>query len=322
MLSVLLLERVKADRMLLLSCFVTLVFCFSQNSTAVAATPEQAAAVRAALSGTVLDKATNAPIPYASVIVTGEQRQVQTNGAGRFSLPMGAGAEGGSISVSSVGYISRTFAIADLLKQQAGGGGVKLYLLPKHEDLSEVEVKARSRKWKTRKVGYHIDEGTTFHHELSPSDTIPEGRTGQEIGNRIILKKQPAVLQSVSFGLTGSGVAKLAVGVRLYSLKDNLPHHNLLPEPVVVSIPPHHTGWITVNLEQYNLTLQDDFVLAIEWLTETNKLNDSSLMGFATTPKGQVTYYRDSAQKPWQILNSTLLSVRSYGMYATLLYEK
>lgn len=320
-LPALLRERVKNNRMLVLVCFVAVVFCFMQHLTTFAATPEQAAALSATISGTVLDRATNAPIPYASVIVTGKQNQVQTNGAGRFSVSV-AGAEGGSISVSSVGYIPRTFAIADLLKQQEGGGGVKLFLLPKHEHLSEVEVMARSRKWKSRKVGYHIDEGTTFHHEISPSDTIPEGRAGQEIGSRIILKKQPALVQSVSFGLTGSGVAKVEVGIRLYALKNNLPHQTLHPEPIVVAIPPHHTGWITVNLEKYGITLQEDFALVIEWLTETNKLNDSSLMGFATVPKGQVTYYRESAQKPWQILNSTLLSVRSYGMYVTLLYQK
>ncbi|TXK36886.1 carboxypeptidase-like regulatory domain-containing protein [Pontibacter qinzhouensis] len=273
------------------------------------------------LTGTVLDKTTGQPIPYASVVIATTDKQVQTNSSGKFSLQLGAGAENGSLRVSSVGYKSQAFAIADLVQQQRQGS-LTLYLLPKQETLNEVEVKARNKKWKARKVGYHIDEGTTFHHELYPADTIPADRTGPEIGNRIILKKQPALVQSVSFGLTGSGVAKVEVGIKLYSLKDNLPHQNLLPESVVVAVPPHHTGWISVNLEKYNLTVQEDVVLVLEWLTETNKLSNNSLMGFSTMPKDQVTYYRETQQLPWQLLGSTLLSIRSYGMYVTFLYEK
>ncbi|MFT2009259.1 carboxypeptidase-like regulatory domain-containing protein [Pontibacter sp. 13R65] len=317
----LLMRLIKGKTLLVMSFLLAYLLLLPGKSQATATAPPSHL-LAALLHGTILDKASKEVIPYASVAVVGSGSAVQAGASGKFSIRLEADGEKKSIRVSSVGYISSDFPIADLLKQQEHEGSIRLYLAPKHESLSEVEVKARSGKWKARKVGYHIDEGTTFHHEISPSDTIPEGRHGQELGTLIRLKKGPATLQSVSFGLTGSGVAKLEVGIRLYSIQNNLPHLSLLPEPVVVAIPPHHTGWITVNLEKYNLTLQEDVAFVIEWLTETNKLNNSSLMGFSTMPKDQVTYYRDSAQKPWQILKSTLLSIRSYGMYVTLLYQK
>lgn len=275
----------------------------------------------AAFGGIVLDKATQLPVPYAYLTVHDSNVTTQANSQGRFTLALGREYRQQRISVTALGYIPQEFSIADLIKQRTGTTDVKLSLTPKLEALRQVEIKTKASKWKTKKVGYHIDEGSPFHHEFSPSDTLATG-AGQEIGNRIYLKKRPAFLQSISFGLAGSGNEKAIVGIRLYSLKDNLPHLNLLPKPVTIAIPAHHTGWIIVNLNKYNITLKDDFAIGIEWLTQTNKLNSNTLMAFATVPKGQTTYYRESDTQPWKIIRSGLLSVHSIGLYATLLYEK
>ncbi|WP_181885066.1 carboxypeptidase-like regulatory domain-containing protein [Pontibacter diazotrophicus] len=273
------------------------------------------------IKGTILDKATNTPIPFASVSVVGREHHVQANGKGYFTLLLRPEDRIHALRVSSLGYVSREYKVEALL-EKAGAGDAKIFLEPKHRSLKEVEITAKAQKWKAQRVGYHIDEGTSFHYQFTPSDTASAEGPGQEIGTRIKVKRKQAVLQSVSFGLAGSGNAAVKVGVKLYSIKDNLPHQNLLPKPAIISIKPHHTGWITVDLEKHNITVEGDFALIIEWLSETTRLNSGSLMTFATTPKGQVTYYRAAGAKPWRIRKSTLLDVKSIGMYATLLYQR
>ena len=320
------LKPARINSLLTFTCLIALLLCSPQSAKAhqtIPATDSVLVPVKAAtVKGTVIDKATDLPIPYAYLAVSSNGTSTQANGKGEFALSLGSQNQHGSIRVTSLGYVSQEFSIADLIKEKTGTNGVKLFLSPKHERLSEVEVKAKASKWKSKKIGYHIDEGSPFHYELNPSDTLTAAASGQEIGNRIRLKKRPAFLQCISFGLAGSGNEKAIVGIHIYSLKDNLPYLNLLPEPVTITIPAHHTGWITVNLEKYNITLKEDFAVVIEWLTKTNRLNSSTLIAYATVPKGQITYYRESDRKPWKIVKSGLLNVKSIGLYVTLLYEK
>lgn len=273
------------------------------------------------IRATILDKVTAAPIPFAHISVVGGNVYREADNNGAFTLPLKPEHENGKIKVTALGYISQEFSIAVLVKQNEASKVHLLYLVPDYKNLQVVEIKAKARKWKIKKAGYHIDEGSAIHYEFYPSDTLTIGVLGHEIGNRIQLNKYPAALWSVSFGLQGLSGERLKVRVRLYSLKNNLPHLNLLPEPAIIAIPPHHAGWITVNLQQYNVTLKEDFAVVLEW-DGAKEQNTSSLMAFATLPRDQVTYFRESHLKPWKLINSTLVDIKSIGMYATVVYEK
>lgn len=99
-------------------------------------------------------------------------------------------------------------------------------------------------------------------------------------------------------------------------------HRNLLTKPATIRIEPHHKGWITVDMEKHKITVEEDFAFAVEWLSETTRLNSGSLMAFATTPKERITYYRPADTGLWRIGQSALLDVKSIGVYATLLYQR
>ncbi|PRY14213.1 carboxypeptidase-like protein [Pontibacter ummariensis] len=268
------------------------------------------------VKGIVLDEKTHLPVPYANIAVLNNLTGTQTNARGEFVLSLKAGPEA-RIKVTSVGYIAKEYQVSALLGAQRRSGYVKLFLKPDNVKLGTVEVKTKAGKWKTTKAGFNIDQGSVYHHTFEPVKGAVPKASGQEIGNRIQLKKYPADVQSISFGLTGSGDFGLVAGVRLYSLKDNKPSKNLLPENVQVQVPPHHTGWITVKLDQYRIRLHEDVAVVIEWLNEENKLTKNSLLTFASFPKEQVIYYRNTAEEPWKVLRD-----RSIGMYLTVLQEK
>lgn len=268
------------------------------------------------INGILLDEETRQPIGYAILELVQSKNNVQANDKGRFVLRVSSQYNGGSVRITALGYMPREINMASLLKDNNSQGQVTVYLKPKYEGLREVEVKAKSRMWRTRRAGFNMDRGTKFHHQFSPLDTVVY-TSGQEIGNKFHLKKYPSYLQSISFGLAGSGNVKSVVGLNIYSLKDGLPGNNILSKRLIVRIPPHHTGWITVDLSKSDIVLEEDCAITIEWLSDTNSLTPSSLMAFATKPKDQVMYYRSGEKEPWKVLRSTLTNVNSIGMYVT-----
>ncbi|RIJ42627.1 carboxypeptidase-like regulatory domain-containing protein [Pontibacter oryzae] len=267
------------------------------------------------MAGVVLDKATGAPIAYANLLVIGTNKYAQANSKGEFTLSLSASYSNATLKISSLGYKAAELSINALNKEAGKPDNLKLYLAPAPAKLSEVEVKAKAANWKTSKVGFHIDEGSPFHHAFEPLEKSLITKKGQEIGNKIHFRKYPAYLQQVSFGLSGSGNLPIAARIKVYSLKKNQPHENLLKENVVVQIPPHYTGWVQVNVSEYNLLLEEDFVVVLEWINDANKLSDNSLMTYANSPKGQITYYRTSTDQPW-----SWLPYYSIGLYVTLLH--
>lgn len=272
------------------------------------------------IKGVVLDEETKLPVGYAVVeVLQHKNSSIQANEKGEFVLQIAPQYQQGDIRVTSLGYEPLVMNMGRFIKKKNSAGPVRIYLRARYEGLSEVEVNAKSKKWRTRKVGFHIDKGTAFHHNFSPLDTLIAA-TGQEIGNSFKLKRYPSYLKSISFGLAGSGNVKAVVGLKLYDLKNNYPDKSLLPERIIVRIPPHHTGWITVNLSKYDVLLNGDFAVTIEWLSDSNSLTPSTLMAFANKPKDQVMFYRVSENESWKVLRSTLNNVNSIGMYVTVQY--
>ncbi|MCC9137803.1 carboxypeptidase-like regulatory domain-containing protein [Pontibacter silvestris] len=274
-------------------------------------------AVAVTIKGTVIDEKTQLVIPYANILVVDQEKHIQADSKGEFAFTVASEKETSRIVVSSLGYVSQEFSVAELLKKSYGSNEMRLPLRPKNVSLNEVEIEAEAEKYKEMIVGYNMHKYSDFHHEFQPLDSLIVKPPGQEIGNKFQSKKYPVYLQDITFSLAGSGNLKVMVAIHIYALKNNLPQKGLLPENVIVQIPPHHTGWITVNLNKYNLSLTDDFAVVVEWLNDANKLSDNSLTTFASKPKGQVTYYRKSDDTPWQVLKST-----SIGMYVTLLHKK
>jgi hypothetical protein len=264
------------------------------------------------IKGVVRNSTTKSEIPFVNIGIGKRGAATVADSSGAFVLRLREAERKDTLVFSAIGFYPLALPVAAVRT----GGKTEFLLRPKNLKLKEVKVKAGSSKWKEKKVGYHIDRGSPFRHVFSPSDSSAAFASGEEIGCRISLDKYPAYLQSISFGLLGSGNQNITVGIRLYSIKNNLPHEELLPEKVVVHIPAHHTGWITVPIGKYNLNLEEDVAVMIEWLNGPNRLTGNSLMSFASTPKGQNIYYREEKARPWQRIRTW-----SIGLYATVLYE-
>ncbi|MBB6613138.1 carboxypeptidase-like regulatory domain-containing protein [Pontibacter sp. Tf4] len=277
------------------------------------------------IEGTVKSTENGQAIPFVAVSIKNSGTGITADAMGRFKLRLKEHHLTDTLTFSAIGYSNLSLPVKKIIN-----GGLKrevhevnqnvynktFYLSPTPVALGTIEVRAKRVRWKEVKVGYNMSKGAALWHEFEPLDTLLSGVTGQEIGNNFRSGKYPVYLKDFNFGLHGSGNLAVAIRVRIYSIRNSLPHKSLLDRDIVVKIPPHHTGWIKVNLAQYNIKLEEDFAVALEWINEANRLNGNSLMTFAKIPKDQVTFYRDDRTAPWKKLHAT-----SIGMYVSLLYE-
>jgi hypothetical protein len=277
------------------------------------------------ISGVAKSTANGKAVPFVTVRIKHSGTGITADARGKFILSLRRHHLADTITLSALGYHDLHVPIKRLLqgKQDVQGAAAEgasydftFSLSPKRLELGTVEIKARPVKWKETKVGFNMDKGAPFQHEFEPLDTVLSGVMGQEIANSFRVRKYPVHLKDLNFGLLGSGNMAVRIRVRIYSLRNDLPHESLLAKDIVVKIPPHHTGWIRVNLERYHIMLDQDFAVALEWINEANQFNSNSLMTFARMPKQQVTSYRSSGDAAWKKLRST-----SIGMYVTLLHE-
>jgi hypothetical protein len=269
------------------------------------------------LQGLLTDARTGAPLPYVSIGFPGSPAGTMSDSQGAFTLLVGEAYLDRNLKFSVVGYQAREVAVRALLRDQAAAGRLQIRLEAKPKVLTEVQVKGRNKAYRHQLAGSQIGKLTPFHHVFAHYTAPPDQVQGPELGVKIKARKYPAYLQNVNFCLSGTGADITRVQLKLYSLRNNLPHQEILRQVIQVDVPPKYTGWIETDLSTHHLMLEQDFVVALEWLRDENETEKSWLAsGPVFSPKNP-DYYKAARQRSWKLLHN-----ESVGLYVTLLYQK
>jgi len=172
---------------------------------------------------------------------------------GNFKILMEEKFHNDSLKFSSIGYESKTFLIADFIKQK------------NHDiQLDEVvyqlsEVKITSKKYKLKRVGDRLGYGIAGSYGVD--------QLGHEFGIKVELKGKESILQDFNFFIAGNQCDTLLFRLNIYSIKDSLPDKNLLMENIFVKTA-IKKGYVKVDLQDFNICLKEDFVITLEWIKE------------------------------------------------------
>lgn len=269
------------------------------------------------LHGYVRDAGNGTPLAYVSIGFSGHPAGTMTDSEGKFSLLIAGEHLNEALKFSVVGYQAREIPVRLLLQQQAEKGLLHIRLEVKPQALAEVQVKGRQKPFITQLAGSQIGKLTPFRHFFDTYTLASDKVKGPELGVKIKARKYPAYLQGLSFCLSGTGADITRVRLKLYSLQNNLPHKEILQKVIQVDVPPKYTGWIETDLSHYNLMLEQDVVVALEWLKDENETERTWLAsGLVFSPKNP-DYYKAANQSQWKMLQR-----ESVGLYVTLLYQK
>lgn len=207
------------------------------------------------LTGQVQAQGTKAPISYANLGIRGKNTGTIADEQGAFSLRIPTNRATDTLTFSAIGYQEQAIPIRQLAPHQRQ----TVVLVEKTTALPEIVVRGRT---KVRRLG------TTTHNPLLWGNLVSkETHDIVEFTKRISLDNIPSRLMQAHIFLRRPTVDTVTLRLNFYRVAQDLPAERLVEQTILVRAPSQN-GWLTIDLEKYALTLQEDFYLSFEFLPE------------------------------------------------------
>ncbi|HEY5748032.1 MAG TPA: alpha/beta fold hydrolase [Chryseolinea sp.] len=241
------------------------------------------AAGKMLLKGIIRDQTTNLPLPYVNIGILNKDKGTASNLKGEFQLPLLEANLHDTLRISMIGYESRDLYLKDVLQTQKH---LNLHLRQKTVALDEVGIV--DKKLATKVLG-NKTESKFFGGKFASGDL------GSELAIRIKIKNIPTYLENFSFNISYNTADTATFRVNIYDIRNGLPYKNILTRDIIARIN-NRTGRIDINLSDYNITVNDDFFIGLQWLEGRHSSGVTFSAGFVN--KG--TYYRKASQARWK----------------------
>jgi hypothetical protein len=111
------------------------------------------------------------------------------------------------------------------------------------------------------------------------------------------------------FYLKQNNFEQVRFSINIYSIKKNIPQKRLNEKDIFSDINKDFTGWVSVDLSNYEITVNQDIIITIEWIEASEKGDTLSLPIFAPSLSA-IHYYKQSAQSKWRkyrLISTTML---------------
>jgi hypothetical protein len=232
----------------------------------------------------VVDATTNEPLPFVNVGIVGQNIGTVTDDAGRFRITLEYQYANDSVKVSMIGYDSKSWTV-DYLLDHINDSTIKLNKANNQIKLVEIN----SDKLRPKVVG-----------STTTSPFFTGGFTSNDLGNEICVKinvgKRPFYLQEFTFNIASNNCDSLLFRINVYSLKNDLPDQSLLSENLIIATK-ITSGQITVDLKPYELLIDEDFAIGLEYIKPCNERS----LRFSAAFLGSI-YSRTTSQGNWEKL--------------------
>ena len=236
------------------------------------------------LRGRIRDKKSNLPLPFVNIGILNKDRGTTSNLKGEFDLSLSKSDLNDTLRISMVGYEPKEIYLNDIFKKQKQV--LNIQLQEKTNELKEIVIV--DKKLTTKVLGNKTDS-KFFGGKFASGDL------GSEIAIRIKIKDAPTYLDAFRFNISYNTGDTARFRVNIYDVKSGLPDKNILGDNIILSIN-GQSGKIEVDLSKYNVVVNDDFFIALEWIEGKNNSGIVFSAGFAN--KG--TYYRKASQGRWK----------------------
>lgn len=234
--------------------------------------------------GQIQDAEFNSPLPYVNIGIPGKGVGTVTDQAGYYELEIPDHLLNESILFSMVGFTSVERPISSL--ETGEEKLLSLKLQPEVTVLKEVVV--TDAQWKALSMG-----------NQSTSKRIVGGFSSNQLGNEIaqfvrFKKNKPTLLKEFWLSITENNIQDVILRFNVYNEIDGFPGENLLLAPVYISLP-NLPETIIVDLSPYDIYVEDDFFIAIEWIEDLGIEN----LWFSAGVFGKSVYARSASQSKW-----------------------
>ena len=239
------------------------------------------------LKGVVIDTETNKPVPYVSIGIINKPEGSVSNAGGEFEITLDAKiTDNDTLVFSSIGYQSKAFLVCDL-ERIFKKGPLNILLKKSVYELKQVVISSKHAHVKI--LGY---ETTSKLLGLG----FGTNSLGSQGGVRIPIKHPNTNIESLSFFIIRNPFESLTFRVNIYEFNGGKPGNNILNDNVIFKVGNKQAGKITVDLTNYNIYVNKDVLIALEWIG--SKPATTGQLDVAAVLFGS-TYVRQASQYLW-----------------------
>ena len=199
-----------------------------------------------------------------------------------------------------IGFESKSFVLKDFLVQQL----IEISLTEKATELDEVILTSdRKTKYQTKILGNKTTSKLLYA-------AFTTNKLGNEMGFVVRGRKRPMILKKFNVSLVENDYGPIKFRLNFYDLVNGLPNENILNENIIVETD-IESGIVTVDLTPYEIVIDEDFFIAIEWIEDLGPGKLFFSGGFFGAP----LIAREVSQGTWSVLGSA-----SVGMNVEVRY--
>jgi hypothetical protein len=205
------------------------------------------------IQGKVVDKDDGSPLMYASLGLVNTPVGTITNEKGEFKLETRDSTQESTIRFSMIGYAPKTYTIQELTDRNSF-----IELEKKPIQLEEIIVTANSDFLTVGTTGFTPGCGVAGWG----GDKFGQGH---EIGIKTDLGETFVKLKKLSFRIYKQSFDSTMLRLHIRDLIDDQPNQELLGTNILFTFS-NTTGWVEINLDQYDVFLKGEIVLSLEWI--------------------------------------------------------
>ncbi len=245
------------------------------------------------ISGQIIDAKTKEPLSYVNIGILNRETGTVTDTEGNFLLVINDKTMNDTIRVSMIGYKPVEILVKNFKTNN------KLLSIQLEEQINELnEVVITTKAFKKKTFGNKTESkflSTGFNYD----------QLGAEMGIKINIRKDHTFVDTFNFNISYNRLsAKSIFRLNFYSIKRNKPLKNILTENILVTIEPKQTGLIRVDLKPYDIVLNDDVIVTLEWVDTDGENNKGEAIFFSLGLMTNGTLYKKSSQANFKKLSS------------------
>lgn len=209
------------------------------------------------LVGQVIDADTEEPLPYVNIGLVNQNIGTVTDEAGYFELEVPEnGYADATLRFSMIGFEPQDFTLQEYRDQKI----LTIPLKEKATALEEVVLTTKKNKYQTKILGNKTTSQLIYA-------AFTTNKLGNEMGFLVRGRKNPMILKKFNVSLVENDYGPIRFRLNFYDLKEGLPNETLLNENIIVETD-IQSGIVSKDLTPYEIVIDQDFFVAIEWIED------------------------------------------------------
>lgn len=234
----------------------------------------------------IFDLDSNMPIPYANIGIASSNNGTVSDINGYFELQSNSKTD--SITFSALGYATKTVCLNDIK------ANTPISLKPISYIIDEIQISG-SNLDKEMILGERNENGRGH------SFGFGSAQLGTELGALIEIRKE-TFIKSVNFVLNHAKGDSLLLRINIYDYQDGEIGEKVLKENIYW-LGQQRSGTFTIDLLEYEIILNSDVLLSLEWLRNFDETGNKSIT--FDTKKSNIlggTFIKYSSNTPFKQL--------------------